>query len=184
MNTDILPPPQPAELPYVPAGWYLIAWWSLASLCGLGLGLLTTCLIILIALQHVNLGIFLFAILSGGAVVGAVQLPFLNTSRATISGQQWVVASGIGCCLAVGVAFVSEGIIQRIPIGSTTAVTTFAVCLIGPASGFVLGTSQWMVLRRAIQHATLWLLANIVSSSIIWALLLLLAGLAFGGKGD
>src|SRR5262245_17975707 len=120
----------------------------LASFCGLGLGLFTTVAIAILGSRYFNLGLFLLAILVCGAVVGALQLSFLNVPRAIVSSHQWLMASIIGCCLAVGATVATTGIAQHIPFRSSTAITTLAICLVGPVNGFILGTSQWIVLRR------------------------------------
>ncbi len=184
MDTDVLPLPQPIHSAYTPAGWHLVAWWMLAALCGLGLGLFTTGVIVFLGLQHFNLGIFLVAVLSGGAVVGSVQLQFLNAPRSTVSVHRWLSASIIGCSLAIGGAFMIVGVAQHIVIPSPTVVAILADYLLGPISGFILGASQWLVLRRTIQHAGMWILTIVVSSSIIWVVLLLVASYVFGGNGD
>lgn len=184
MHHDISPLPQPTELPYVPSGWHPLAWWTLASLCGLGFGLLATCFIIILVLQHLTIGTLLLAILLGGAVVGAVQLAFLNTPRAIVSPPKWVVASSIGCSVAIGVVFLVTGIEERVHVRFATPINTVAMYLVGPISGFTLGMSQWLVVRRSLQQAAWWLLATMMSSGIVWATLLLLIGSVFGGNGD
>ena len=184
MDTDMSPLPQSTQLPYAPVGWHRFAWWMLASFCGLGLGLFATVAIVILGSQYFNIGLFLLAILVGGAVLGALQLSFLNVRRAIVSSHQWLMVSIIGCSLAVGVTVATAGIAPHIPFLSSTAITTLAICLVGPVNGLILGTSQWVVLRRTSKQAALWIVTNVASSSIIWIILLLLAGLALSGPGD
>jgi hypothetical protein len=154
------------------------------SLCGLGLGVLVAIVVVFVGFFQLHAGIFLIAIVLGGSVVGGVQVPLLNIQRSIVSSESWVLASVFGCSLAVGSVFAVAWVALQLPIHTNTALSTLIGYLIGPASGLVLGMFQWMLLRRTIDRAASWILTTMVSSGIVWVIVIVLASYAFGGSGD
>jgi len=81
---------------------------------------------------------------------------------------QWVLASAVACAVALTVTG------AMIRAGSLNAAVVWAV--FGLVIGASLGITQWLVLRRQIPQAYMWLLASAVGGAVAGIL-----GFAMGG---
>jgi acetoin utilization protein AcuB len=92
---------------------------------------------------------------SEGALVALVQTFVLRRAVPDISRALWVVAGGAGAAIAWLAGLFTAGAF------GTGGV--LAVILSGMVAGLIIGGAQWVVLRRRVVRAALWIPANAVA---------------------
>lgn len=116
------------------------------------------------------------AILAGtlleGAVVGTAQWLVLRRPLPEMRWRVWVLATAAGAFLAWALGMIPSTILslgtdgeQSAPEEPGAAVVYGLAFLMGLVLGPVLGFAQWLVLRRYVEWAVLWMPAN----ALAWA---------------
>jgi hypothetical protein len=139
----------------------------------------TTFTILLTAILMILVGTF------EGLVVGFAQACVLREVVEDFKTRAWIIATAIGAFIAWalgGIPSVAMSLKEQTtktppPEMSDAAMYGMAV-LMGLALGFTLGVSQWMVLRRYVERAGWWTLAN----ALAWAFGMPLVFLAAGNQ--
>jgi hypothetical protein len=101
-----------------------------------------------------------------GIVSGAIQGAFLR--RSIYSVVVWLIVSGIG--------WVAAGVLGAFLISIWPNSSIDRWIPLGAISGAIVGTIQWLVLRRQIHHGYWWIIMN----ACVWALLALIYIALFG----
>jgi len=121
-----------------------------------------------------------FAGLVGGAALGFAQWLVLRRYIENMAAQGWVLATAVGGFLELAIIGLA-GLLPR--LGMITLCSTVIV-----AGGTVLGFVQWIVLRRYIQKAGWWVLANAIGwkafmvVGVIFYFFVLLLGMSYEGE--
>jgi hypothetical protein len=160
--------------------------WVFANAVGEALGLGTTVLIgaaIVSSLGEgtsalATLALAAVAVLAGtlveGTVVGTAQWSVLRGPLPGMRWKTWMVATGAGVLLAWIFGMVpstalslgaGSGGASTAPAEPSNAVVLGLAFFMGLALGPVLGFAQWLVLRKYVSHAALWMPAN----ALAWA---------------
>jgi len=165
-------------------GWDWGLWyrWVLANAVGegLGLGLTLTMGFILFAGMTKTVGplaVAGLAILAGtgieGTVVGTAQWWVLRRPLPKLTWQTWALVTALGAFVAWALGMIpSTFFLTHAPSAAASSgpmnqsVIYGLAALMGFALGPILGIPQWVALRRYVEHAGWWVLANAVA----WAL--------------
>jgi hypothetical protein len=160
--------------------------WVFVNASGEVLGLGTTALIgapIVSSLGEgtstlVTLAMTAVAVLAGtiveGTVVGTAQWSVLRVPLPSIRWRAWAVATGAGAFLAWLLGMIPSTVLSLgadsggagpAPAEPSKAVVLGLALCMGLVLGPVLGFAQWLVLRRFVSHAALWMPAN----ALAWA---------------
>jgi hypothetical protein len=160
--------------------------WILANSVGETLGLGLTALIGAAIVSFLGegtsvlatLALAAVAVLAGtlveGSVVGTAQWSVLRGPLPGIRWRTWAVATGAGAFLAWLLGMVPSTVLSlgagsggasAAPVEPSNAVVLGLAFLMGLMLGPVLGFAQWLVLRRYVSHAALWMPAN----ALAWA---------------
>ena len=165
------------------AGGEVSLWlrWVFANAVGEALGLGTTALIgaaIVSSLGEgtsvlATLALAAVAVLAGtlveGTVVGTAQWLVLRGPLPGIRWRTWAVATGAGAFLAWLLGMIPSTVLSlgadsggagAAPAEPSNTVVLALAFLMGLVLGPVLGFVQWLVLRRFVSHAALWMPAN------------------------
>lgn len=152
--------------------------WILANALGEALGLGGTALIWALSVLYAGEGTGLYAILllaafsvlAGtlieGTVVGTAQWLVLRGPLPRIRWRTWVLATGAGAFLAWTLGMIPSTLLSLGSGGDASSAepgeaTVLGLALVmGLALGPVLGVVQWLVLRRFVRRAALWVPAN------------------------
>jgi hypothetical protein len=155
--------------------------WIFANALGEALGLGTTVLIgaaIISSLGEgtsvlATLALAAVAVLAGtlveGTVVGTAQWSVLRGPLPGIRWRTWAVATGAGAFLAWLLGMIPSSVLSlgadsggagAAPAEPSNKVVLALAFLMGLVLGPVLGFAQWLVLRRFVSHAALWMPAN------------------------
>lgn len=111
------------------------------------------------------------AVLSGtlieGTVVGTAQWFVLHRSFPSMKWRAWVVATAAGAFVAWTLGMLPSTLLSAgsdpgnsTPSEPSSAVVYSLAALMGLVAGTILGTPQWLVLRRYVPRAALWVPAN------------------------
>ena len=150
------------------AQWLLWWRWVGASAAGELVGLPLAVLIVSTAIGTVADGASLILIVAGalaglvnGVIVGGLQWLALRRLVQRLSGWQWTLATALGSALpwALGLSMRSS---LRLAQGNDEAVLGAAL-LMGLLTGVVLGSAQWLVLRRVLHQAGWWMPASVLA---------------------
>ena len=117
------------------------------------------------------LGFAALLVLAGageGAVLGTAQARVLVRAAPAVSRRAWVIATALAAALAWSIGMLPSTVIGRWQI--PPLLIGIAVAVLGPVLLTSIGAAQWLVLRRSLPGAALWIPANAVA----W-----LAGLPF-----
>jgi hypothetical protein len=160
--------------------------WVFANAVGEALGLGMTALIgatIVSSLEGgtsalATLALAAIAVLAGtfveGTVVGTAQWWALSGPLPGMQWRTWAVATGVGAFLAWLLGMVPSTVLSlgagsggasSAPTEPSNMVVLGLAFLMGLVLGPVLGFAQWLVLRRFVSHAALWMPAN----ALAWA---------------
>jgi hypothetical protein len=155
--------------------------WIFANALGEALGLGTTVLIGAAVVSSLgegtsalaNLALAAGAVLAGtlveGTVVGTAQWSVLRVPLPRIRWRTWAVATGAGAFLAWLLGMIPSTVLSLdadsggtgpAPAEPSNAVVLGLAFCMGLVLGPVLGFAQWLVLRRFVSHAALWMPAN------------------------
>ena len=123
---------------------------------------------ILIAIATVAVAV-LAGTLIEGTVVGTAQWLVLRRPLPAMGWQTWVLATALGALVAWTLGML-PGTLMSAGSGSggsepSEAMVYGLAALMGLAAGTILGTPQWLVLRRHVRRAAWWLPAN----ALAWA---------------
>ena len=167
----------------VGTGVDLYARWVLANAAGEGVGLGLTALIFASTILYAGegsgplaaLALAALAILAGtfveGSVVGTAQWLVLRAPLPSLRWRTWAVATGVGAFVAWTLGMVPSTALSfgggREQAAEPPLVAMLGLAfLMGLVLGPVLGFAQWVVLRRFVGRAWLWMPA----SALAWAL--------------
>ena len=123
------------------------------------------------------------AILAGtlieGTVVGTAQWLVLRRPLPGIRWRAWALATGVGAFVAWTSGMLPGTLLGADTEGAAPAEPSAAVvyglaAAMGLVAGSILGTPQWLVLRRHLRRAALWIPAN----ALAWAPGMILAFVA------
>jgi hypothetical protein len=105
-------------------------------------------------------GALVVAALLEGTVVGLAQWWVLGRYLPALTRRVWVLATVLGAIVAwmIGMTLGTLGA-DLIGSGNSTAALLFSAVL-GPVVGALLGMTQWLALRRHVERAGWWVLAN------------------------
>lgn len=113
-----------------------------------------------------------------GSVVGYAQWLVLRRILPKITWQQWVGATAAGAVVAWIIGMSLGAFSASLNVGEVSDVAVMAsAALLGLALGALLGTAQWLVLRRYVLGAGWWIYAN----ALAWLLGMVIA---FAGAGS
>ena len=150
------------------AQWLLWWRWVGASAAGELVGLALAALIVSTAIGNVSNGANLLLLATGalagivnGAMVGGLQWLALRRTVQQLSGWRWTLATALGSALPWGLG-ISMRSSLRLAQGNDEAVLG-ALLLVGLLTGVVLGSMQWLVLRRLLHQAGWWMPASILA---------------------
>ena len=166
--------------------WDLWLRWVLANCVGEAVGLGATALagvglVTTLGAQRgvvANLLLAGSAILAGtfleGTVVGTAQWLVLRRPLPETRWRAWVLATAAGAFLAWTLGMIPSTLINvrtdagtQTPVDEPSAAVIYGLAfLMGLLLGPVLGFAQWLVLRRHVRRASLWMPAN----ALAWAL--------------
>ena len=157
--------------------WKLWEWWLLATVVGTIVAVAIAILGSMIAMNFGPVSTIVMLHLIGaleGLVLGFTQWLVLRRYIKHIG--PWIIATGIASLIVWLVSVKFFAVLALISFNSTmNANTTFvirqAVFGLGLWAGAVLGSAQWLVLRRHVHKGIGWVLAN----SLAWGLGLLVA---------
>lgn len=117
-----------------------------------------------------------------GALVGTAQWLALRRALPGVEATSWIGATVVGAVVAWmlgrlpgALADWRAGEVAMEPL--SPAVTLLLSLAAGAALGAILGIAQWLVLRRHVQHAGTWILANAVAWMCAMPLIFFAAGL-------
>jgi hypothetical protein len=173
--------------------------WLLANLVAEALGLGATLLVGTLLLGGLEsriglipvvvLGVILGA-LSEGGIVGSLQWLVLRRPIPSIRWREWAIATVVGAGIAwvlgwlpsVVMSFVPAQSPQTVPDSTQGFDMALPVILLlaaamGVALGAILGTAQWIALRKHTPKAGWWILANAVAWAI--GMVLVFVGTSF-----
>lgn len=116
------------------------------------------------------------AVLAGtlveGTVVGTAQWLVLRRPFPSMRWRTWVLATAVGAFVAWTLGMLpstllstGSGTQSSTPTEPSNAVVYGLAALMGLVAGTILGTPQWLVLRRHVRRAALWIPAN----ALAWA---------------
>jgi hypothetical protein len=121
---------------------------------------------VLVALTTVAVAV-LAGTLIEGTVVGTAQWLVLRRPLPSIKWRTWVLATATGGFVAWTLGMLPSTLISAeaesggsAPSEPSEAMVYGLAALMGLAAGTILGTPQWIVLRRHIRRAALWIGAN------------------------
>lgn len=135
---------------------------GIAGALGAGMALLFSQATGVIATIVMGLALVVAAI-AEGSVVGLAQWRVLHRPLPTLTQRSWVVASALGSLIA-WVVGMTLGALGGDLIGAGDGATGLIFgALLGPLVGALLGVAQWWMLRRYVQRAGWWVLANAVA---------------------
>jgi hypothetical protein len=155
--------------------------WVLANCIGEALGLGTTALIGAAIVSSfgeetsalATVALAAVAVLSGtlveGTVLGTAQWSVLRVPLPRMSWRTWAVATSAGAFLAWLLGMIPSTVLSLVadsggadaaPAEPSKAVVLGLAFSMGLVLGPVLGFAQWLVLRRFVSHAALWMPAN------------------------
>ena len=143
-------------------GLRLWLWWAIASIVGTFVGFVLAIVVIVASgmdePEDPYFAIVFPLIIAGvGAVLAASQVFVLRRAVGRVRG--WVVASAIGSGVAIAVAL-------ALPEGSGLAGRVVEGAWHGVAVGIILGTAQWLTLRRCLPNARWWVPVSILAWSV------------------
>jgi hypothetical protein len=140
----------------------------LAMLVGYTLGILAV-LNWMVMLAYADQPAWLIG-LAGGAVLGGVMgvAQWLILRRYTPINAWWVLAGSVGGALGLALGMpLADTLTLPLPVPAVRGVTTAIAWRVavqagvtGAAAGVVIGGTQWLVLRRFIRSAGLWIIVN------------------------
>ena len=174
--------------------------WVLANALGEALGLGGTALIFALSVLYAGEGTGLYAILvlaafsvlAGtlieGTVVGTAQWLVLRKPLPRMRWRTWVLATGAGAFLAWTLGMLPSTLLSlgsgggASPAEPGEATVLGLAFLMGLVLGPVLGVPQWLVLRRFVRRAALWVPAN----ALAWGcgMVVIFAGIDLALGGD
>lgn len=154
--------------------------WILTNVIGLGITALTGVIFVLFLAKGLRAqSSFVMAVLMilagafGGFAVGTAQAKILGKTLATFYVRGWIIATTIG---AVGAWILgmmpsllmsfNEKISNSQPAEIGEMTTGLSAAFLGFALGIVLGFPQWIELRRYVNGAGWWILANALAWTI------------------
>lgn len=116
------------------------------------------------------------AVLAGtlveGTVVGTAQWLVLRRPLPGMRWRAWVLATAVGAFVAWTLGMLPSTLLSTVsatqssaPTEPSNSVVYGLAALMGLVAGAVLGTPQWLVLRRHVPRAALWIAAN----ALAWA---------------
>jgi hypothetical protein len=104
-----------------------------------------------------------------GSVVGTAQWLVLRQALPGVRWRSWVLVTALGACVAWTLGMIPSTVMSlggdtgaAAPEMSDIAIYGLAT-LMGFVLGPILGTPQWLVLRRHVRKAGWWILANAVA---------------------
>ena len=109
-----------------------------------------------------------------GAATGMMQ--WLILRRHLKGASWWVLSSALSFAMGAALGFLASGLLEV--LGTPTGAFLIIV-----ASGPVVGTAQWVVLRRQVYRAGWWILATSLAWGLGWSIELLTGSLAFVASG-
>lgn len=158
--------------------------WVLANAVGEAIGLGGTALLAIAGVRYVGEGtgflagvvLAALAVLAGtlieGTVVGTAQWLVLKVQLPQMRWRIWVLATGAGAFVAWTLGMLPSTLLFPGSGGGAQSAKPAEAAILGLAFlmglvlGPVLGFAQWLVLRRFVRRAALWMPAN----AIAWAL--------------
>ena len=121
---------------------------------------------ILVALTTVAVAV-LAGTLIEGTIVGTAQWIVLRRPLPAMKWRAWVLATALGAFVAWTLGMLPSTLMSAgsetggsAPSEPSEAMVYGLAALIGFAAGTILGTPQWLVLRRHVRRAALWIGAN------------------------
>lgn len=122
---------------------------------------------LLVALATVAVAV-LAGTLIEGTVVGSAQWLVLRHPIPAMRWRAWVLATAVGASIAwtsgmLPTTLLSAGSDEGrgpAPSEPSAAMVYGLAALMGLVAGTILGTPQWLVLRRHVRRAAIWILAN------------------------
>jgi hypothetical protein len=122
---------------------------------------------ILIALATVAAAV-LAGTLIEGTVVGTAQWLVLRGPFPAMRWRAWVLATAVGAFIAWASGMLPTTLLSAgsdvgggpAPYEPSAAMVYGLAALMGLVAGAILGTPQWLVLRRHVRRAAIWILAN------------------------
>jgi hypothetical protein len=138
--------------------------------------------VVVVAVVMITGGVF------EGIVVGSAQWRVLRHHLPRVAGRLWVVSTAAGACIAWMIGMIPSTLmsIQSNAASSSPPpeISDALIYLLAAAMGLVLGPilafMQWLVLRRHVGRAGLWIVANAVA----WALAMPVMFIGIGAIGD
>lgn len=137
--------------------WRLWPLWMVVNVVGQGIGLFLA--LIITNVFSFSSDSFLEGLLAGflwGGGIGFMQ--WLVLRRYHVSAW-WIIFSTLGIAIGLGMDAWYFGLV---PVSINGGI------FIGAAVGLISGVAQWLVLRRSIQYAELWIGASVVSWLVTW----------------
>jgi NhaP-type Na+/H+ or K+/H+ antiporter len=95
-----------------------------------------------------------------GAVLGYAQWRALRHALPAIRWPQWTGATAIAAALAWALGMLPNTLMDAAGVGVGGMIAAWAI--VAPAILLSIGVAQWLVLRRHLPRAALWIPANIV----------------------
>lgn len=122
---------------------------------------------ILVALATVAVAV-LAGTLVEGTVVGTAQWLVLRAPFPAMRWRAWVLATAVGAFIAWASGMLPTTLLSAssdegggpAPSEPSAAMVYGMAALMGLVAGTILGTPQWLVLRRHVRRAAIWILAN------------------------
>jgi hypothetical protein len=153
--------------------WNIILPWMLATMAGVVLGILSL-LTLATGLALAGTSTVLVGLIGGAGLGGGIGIAqWLVLRRHIASAGWWVLVSVVGGMIGVALGLVlSDALrplistllgeaIQSRPTGPRLALSnTVAVGAAGAVVGVILGSAQWLVLRRHVRSAGRWIVAS------------------------
>lgn len=150
-------------------GWKLWLWWVLATALGEFVGFAVPAAVGAVAAWALEgkagtfanitmLGIMVSAGLAEGAVLGFAQGTVLRRYIPNMARREWVVATALAAGLAWTIGMIPSTLRDLTAINP--AILVFGGILLGAIFVASIGFAQWLILRRYIQKAGWWVLAN------------------------
>jgi hypothetical protein len=123
-----------------------------------------------------------------GVIVGFAQWMVLHHRLPRLTERLWVAATAAGAFIAWVIGMIPSTVMSLQSNGASSSpppeISDAVVYLLAAAMGLVLGpilaSMQWLVLRRHVRHAGLWIAANAAA----WALAMPLIFIGAGVIGD
>lgn len=167
-----------------PARWRLWRNWVAANALGelIGLGLAGLIGVALVRVIEALLGaaaplvVAVIMVAAGtleGAIVGFAQWRVLRQPFPSIRARAWVLATALGSLLAWTLGMIPSTVLSLgadadAPASAEPPALLFfgLAALLGLALGPFLGVPQWLILRRAVPRAGLWVSANMLAWAV------------------